>query len=368
MTPLPRTPTARLVLLPITLSVLLLGTSAARSTSGAGGVRTLRTATDATALVADGPQVAVATACGPHFHELVGWNPVRRSVVSLARRRDRECYGSSTGEGILEVGSARGRFAWVHYDGGNYRRQWLVTATLRRPRSTTKLTEVRTHSTDGDVGDWVGNVHGYGSLLVFNTWSVCETTPDEIEPCPEGFPSGRNIYNEKLWRIVGRRKRLIMSSPDELSVLAVAAGRILVKRADGSLELRRADGRLLRVFHFEPEEVRGAVLDASELVVLDRASGLRWRVYDPASGERKRSLRATAGAFPWDVERGLLVYTVGRGVRVLRLADGRQRTFTTPRGTEYPLAQIEPSGLFYSYLVRHEGRVRFVPFNEIHFR
>jgi len=34
----------------------------------------------------------------------------------------------------------------------------------------------------------------------------------------------------------------------------------------------------------------------------------------------------------------------------------------------YVSAQIEPSGLYYSYQVRLEGRVRFVPFREIRFR
>jgi hypothetical protein len=32
------------------------------------------------------------------------------------------------------------------------------------------------------------------------------------------------------------------------------------------------------------------------------------------------------------------------------------------------LLQLEPSGLFYSYEVRGEGRVRFIPFNQIRFR
>jgi hypothetical protein len=111
--------------------------------------------------------------------------------------------------------------------------------------------------------------------------------------------------------------------------------------------------------------VHGAVLDASELVVLERS---RWRVYDPLSGDQQRTFRAPAGAVPADVERGLLVYIVGRAVHVLRLADGRQTSFETPIGTEYPLAAIEASGLFYSYEIRHEGRTRFLPFDEIRFR
>jgi hypothetical protein len=65
---------------------------------------------------------------------------------------------------------------------------------------------------------------------------------------------------------------------------------------------------------------------------------------------------------PADVERGLLVYTVGRVVYVLRLRDGHQKSFRAPAGTSQVLAQIEPAGLFYSYSLKGKGRVRFVPF------
>ena len=144
-------------------------------------------------------------------------------------------------------------------------------------------------------------------------------------------------------------------------MLSVAAGRILVQRADGSLELRRgADGGLLRAFPSGPWYERVAVLDSAELVVLDRTSGRHWRVYDPVSGEQTRVLEAPVGAIPADVERGLLVYTVGRVVHVLRLADGRERTFVAPKirgyARQFVFAQIEPTGLFYSYSVRGGGR------------
>jgi ribosome modulation factor len=350
------------------LGIFLGAAGPADGGSAAEQSRTLRTATHVVALAADGSRAAVATACGPRVYELFAWSPVRRSVVSIAPRRQRRCHGASTGEGILEAGIAGRSLAWVPFAGGNFREQWLVTAPVRRPLATTKLVDVRVHSTAGVVGDWVGNVHGDGSLLVFNTWSVCESNADDQEVrCPEGTPPGIHIYDEKLWRIVGPRKRLILASPDELTVLSVAAGRILVQRADGSLELRGPDGRLLRSFPFAPDEVRGALLDSSELVVLHRVRGrLAWSVFDPESDE-ERTLAAQTGAIPADVERGLLVYIVGRVVHVQRLADGRQARFTTPRGS-YPDAQIEPSGLFYSYALGREGRVRFVPLGQIRFR
>jgi hypothetical protein len=332
--------------------------------------RLLGTARPVTTLAADGSIAAVSTECGKRFLEQVAWNPVLRSVVSMASR-ERQCFYAPTGEGIWEQGIAGRRLAWVRYEGGNYRQTWLVTATVRRPRSTTSVTKQKTHNTDSGVGEWVGNVHGDGSLLVFNTWSLCYWEPEESgpSPCPAGVPPKTyHIYNEKLWRVVGARKRLLVASKDELTVLSVAAGRILVQRADGSLELRRADGKLARAFPFERGQVQGAQLDASELVALERASGLRWRVYDPRSGELKRTLRAPARAMAADVERWLLVYTVGRVVHVLRLRDGHEKRFTAPAGTWQVLAQIEPSGLFYSYSVGGRGRVRFVPFNEIRFR
>ena len=347
------------------LTAPLFGSASARSDSSASGIRTLRTPTRVTGIAADGASVAVATECGPSYgvYSLYSWSPVRRSVVSMARPRQRRCHDASTGEGIWEAGIGGPRLAWVHFEGGNYQQASLATASSRKPRSVRFLTGLLYRTTGNTVGDWVGNIHGDGRLLVFNTWSVCESLIKGGK-CREGPLIGLRIYNEKIWRIVGHRKRLLFATRGEATVLSVAAGRILVHRRDGSLDLRGADGRLLHTFPFEPKEVRGAVLDASELVVLDRSKTLTWRVYDPASGHEKSTLPAVPRAVAADVEHGLLVYTIGRVVHVLRLSDGREKLFVSP--AVFPVqAQIEPSGLFYAYPKRYEGRVRFVPFDQI---
>jgi hypothetical protein len=305
-------------------------------------------------------------------YRLYAWKPVGRSVVSMAPPRQRECYGASTGEGIWEQAIAGGCLAWVSFYGGNTRTFWLRVATVARPRSTAQLARA-IHDTASELGEWVGNVKGDRSLLVFNTWGVCETRDGGgYEACPEGTPPGIHIHDEKVWRIIGQRKRLILTSPDEATVLAVAAGRILLRRADGSLEVHGADGSLLHSFASRRREVRAALLGDSELVVLYHRDGLTWRVFDPLSGAEKRPLPASPRAVAADVERGLLVYTVGRVVHVLRLSDGRQRTYVAPvvpsreDGYTMPVqAQLEQSGLFYSYQVRDEGRVRFVPSRQI---
>jgi hypothetical protein len=366
------------VLLLAVLALALLGGAASgRPTSAVGGAQLLRTVAPVTGLAADGSLAVVSTECLPHRFRVRVWNPKRRSTVFIGARAGRYC-SEARGSGILAQGIAGGRLAWVPYEAGHNSESWLLTATIRRPRSIARLTDT-VHNTDSGVGDYVGNVHGDGPLLVFNTWTKCETQPDEptYYPCPEHIPPRTAcLCDEVLWRIVGDGMQLLASSSNELAVLSVAAGRILVRRADGSLELRRANGSLLRSFPFRPGEVRAALLDASELVVLAGTAATRrtWRVYDPVSGELERDLRARGGATAADVERGLLVYVVGRVVHVLRLADGREATFRAPAVSifGYPTvrAKLEPSGLFYAYQVRGrlKGRVRFVPFDEIRFR
>lgn len=346
------------VLLVPPAAALLVGTAAALTASPR-REPLLRTRAPITGLAADGTRAVVSTKCRPHGFWVRVWNPVLGSTTSVGARTGAEaCVGN---EGIAQQGIGGRRLAWVRYAAGNETEEWLLTASTASARRITRLGGVKVRNSGDGVGDFVGNLHGDGSLLVYNTGSVS---------------AGRHVYNESLWQIVGRSSRRLLTSPDEVKVLSVAAGRILLKREDGSLELRRADGSLLRAFPFERGEMRAAVLDASELVVLHYRDRLTWRVYDPVSGDQKRTLPATGHPRVADVERGLLVYVKGRIVHVLRLADGRERTFIAPvvgsRDPDayytFPVeAQIEPSGLFFSYQVRDEGRVRFVPFNEIRF-
>jgi FG-GAP-like repeat/PASTA domain len=93
-------------------AVVFLGARGAQSSAGSRDVRVLRTHA-AAGISADGSLAVVATGCGLREYELYAWNALRRSVVSLARRRERRCYGSSTGEGIWETAIAGHRVAWV---------------------------------------------------------------------------------------------------------------------------------------------------------------------------------------------------------------------------------------------------------------
>ena len=353
----------------------------------------LRTTAPVDGLSADGAVVLVKTASchGPSapLDQLLAWNPIRGRIVHVPGP---PCKGVIPYSTVLEEAVAGDRLAWVPWIGGLSGSTWLLTTTTRKPSAIVRLTRYAGRTSDGGLGNSVGNVHGDGSLLVFNTWSDCLTEPQEPDfyPCPKGIPIRTpTTYKERLWRVVGHRKRLLAASRSELAAVSVAAGRILVRRADGSLELRGATGALLRRFPFRPGEVQAAVLDAAELVVLDRrGAGLAWRVYRPGSGKLVRVLAASpevgSAIHPTrtperpltdllDVERGVLAYAVGRTVHLVRLADGRAATFRPPAvtvpGRPPVFVQLEPPGLTYAYDVRGplQGRVRFVPFGAIRF-
>ena len=165
----------KLITLVAAAAVALLGATGAQPTPGSSGVRVLRTATSRHGLAADGSVAAVSTSasCGRLARVSVyAWNPVRRSVVPMAPRHQPECrVRMDRGLRASPAGASRGcppRAATPQ--------SWLVTATTRKPRSTRRLTGERVHDTGSGVGDWVGNINGDGSLLVFNTWTVCEST------------------------------------------------------------------------------------------------------------------------------------------------------------------------------------------------
>jgi hypothetical protein len=354
--------------------------------------RLLRTSTPVSGLAMDGPNVAVATAWARgHCERVVAWNPLRPTLKALGRAGP--CEETSTGRGILYQAVAGKRVAWITDGGGNAHDSQLFVASLDRPQVTRRLA-FTTYSIDSGDGTYVGHLHGSGSLLVYATWTVCDTGDVGVKRCP-GTPLPGQIVNAKLWRIEGTTgKKLIASADDELAPIAVAAGRILVARADGTLELRAADGRVLQTFAFDQPPLQAA-LGAKQLVVAVRDTGtlplpkakLEFRVYDLATGALVRTLTPPADAqtaaaprcsFPTgssataclapaarlrfqDADSTRLAYVLGSTVHLLRLSSGKDTAYVGGRGTV--LAQLAAPGLVYSYGTtgRTQGRVQFVP-------
>jgi hypothetical protein len=179
-----------------------------------------------------------------------------------------------------------------------------------------------------------------------------------------------------------------------LAPIAVSAGRILVSRSDGRLELRAADGHVLETFAFDQPPLQAA-LGPKQLVVAVRDTStlplpkakLEFRVYDLATGALLRSLTSPPEAlavtaprcsFPTgsspaacltpaarlrfqDADATRFAFVLGSTVHLMRLTTGADLAFSGEGGTV--LAQLEAPGLVYSYGTsgRTQGRVQFIP-------
>jgi hypothetical protein len=144
--------------------------------------------------------------------------------------------------------------------------------------------------------------------------------------------------------------------------LSVDAGRVLVDRGAGVLELLRANGDVVRTFQFNAAAMRGARLQGRDLVVLTPTSV---EVTNAETGAFLRRWPAVPDAELADLQDGVALLIAGTKLHLLRLADGRDNVVDVA-GSPPIRAQLEPDSLFYSYQAAdavYPGRVVFVPFD-----
>ena len=311
---------------------------------------TLKTRQPIDRLVADGSRV-VAQYGGIQSRCIESWDPVARSLDRyLAGRCD-----------ILDLASAGDRIAWVTYDGGG-KGTGLVTVTSSE-RAPALISGVCDPFQGPSIPCYrlpMFDLSGDGPLLVFDTWGgQCN---DWVLCLSEPKLGGR------LWRLDGAHAVEIAASEKGLTPLSVDAGRILVDRGDGLLEMMAADGSSLRTFQLNPALVRGALLQGRDLVVLTPDSV---EITDSDTGQfKQRWPTPSADARLVDVQDGIAVLVAGSDIHLLRLTDGRDTVIRVP-GSGPVLAQLEPNGLFYSFTTddsKYPGRVMFVPENQLPLR
>jgi hypothetical protein len=325
-------------------------------------------------LAADGGRVAILlrTKTGSCARDRIAvWAPAMRSFVPIGASA---CVDStSTGAGLFSVGLAGTRVAYVQFAGGNTRELQLRLAALASPRPVTVASA--SFGVDAVQGTYLGRVAGDGSLLTFDWWSECLPCAAPVAPRGSIFrlvPSGGSACpNAGLGALP--RCRSVVSAAGSLRLLAVSGGLVAMRSGD-EVAVRATDGTMLYSGAFAG--LRAGRIDAGVLLVLTRVGtqsslwtvdvssgrlGGPW-ILPPArsvgddvcgdpSGCRAAALRLA------DYQAGVAVYIAGRVVHLLRLSDRRDVTIRAP-GVGPVHAQLEPSGLFYSY---GRGRVAFVP-------
>jgi hypothetical protein len=330
-------------------------------------------------LAADGGRVAilVRTETGSCARDRVAvWAPATRSFVPIGASA---CVGStSTGAGLFSVGLAGTRVAYVQFAGGNTRELRLRLASVGSPRAVTVASA--SFGVDEVQGTEIGRVAGDGSLLAFDWWSQCLPCAAPIAPLGSIFrvvsSGGAACPSAGLGALP--RCRPVVSAADSLRLLAVGGGLVAMRSGD-DVAVRALDGTVLYSGAFAG--LRAARIDARVLVVLTRVGtqSSLWTV-DLSSGQRSgpwilpaaRSAGDDVCGDPGgcrpaalrlaDYRGGIAVYVLGRVVHLLRLADRSDVAIRAP-GAGPVHAQLEPSGLFYSYSPvgnPSRGRVVFV--------
>jgi len=291
-------------------------------------------------LSADGSQVAFDVQSSPTICEHIDvWNPGASTIPRLG------CVG---GYGLALAGT---RAVWTTIEGcGNSCDVSLSTATIDDP-APMKICELCGNFSVDEGPRWDFHARGDGDLLVFD-----DTAGDTARLVRIGGGTEHCQPGERRSpAICTTLRRGDLAAP----VDSVSGGLIAVRETD-EVAVLDAHGALVREFPFLPHEVTAARLDAGHLIVARLAF---IDVYDVSTGARIGSQGLPRGFKLGDVDGGIAVLRHGETIMLLRLDDGRSRTFAPGRGPR--LADLEPSGLYYSYAAGVEGRIVFVPRAEL---
>jgi hypothetical protein len=325
-----------------------------------------------TKLAADANRVAAKTAepkkeCG---EEAVVWTaPGRESKSFKTTINTFDCsYACESGAACVELALGAGQVAWIARTGGNSLELRVVAAKL-----TGGATKEIDYAINGNGagfdpdGDYVGQLFGEGSVLVFNRWTVCDPNNPESpgKSCPRKDPA-TGLAKEKLIRVVGGRPVVVKSGAGSYRLVAVGGGRMAVESAGGAVTVLGPSGtRVAGVPALADNPPRAVTLSRTQLAV-ERTFTLD--LYRPATGTKKRSL-ALGPAAPFELTSVNAKLALLRGPRrlvLVRLSDGKLISLPLRTSTAASLvdARLTEAGLFYAYnkpKAAMKGRIVFEP-------
>jgi WD40 repeat protein len=295
-------------------------------------------------LSADGDRAAFAVASTPvDCGHVAVWAPEKKRLDRFGRPVN--CGDGNSAGAVYDVELAGSRAAWTAIIScGNYCEVKVQSATLARRAPVALASDAfNANDTGSDF-----HLHGNGELLVFNDDTRLVQIGIGTENCVE-----RGDYNARICTTLRRGRHAYVAD-------SASAGRVAVLEPD-AVAVVDAQGSLVRVFPFGPNDVDAAKLDGERLVIA--RPGLI-EVYDVATGAGVLQQPLPSGYALDAVDGGVALLRRGGSVMLLRLADGRSFTFTPGRGPVS--ADLEPPGLYYSYATAAGGgRVVFMPRLEV---
>jgi hypothetical protein len=325
-------------------------------------------------LAVDGRRAAFA-----FCNQLVGvWRPGTGGVIRLGPLAQWTCPPPRGLERIFSIAFAGDRVAWIAEAGGNQVTNLLFLVMLGQPHAMTIAADYAycCRSFDPDL-ERMGDVYGDGNFIAFSSRVKCGDGPG-VPGCPT--PT-RTLLSQTVWRL--RRppfQAQCVDSPgpcvqlatlnDVLQPLSVDSGRVVIRRSNGALEVRRPNGMLVRQFPALAGQTRGAELMGNRLVVLVPG---KVREFSIATGALVRSRPVpnvpsggVCGMLPCptvtlrlvDASRGVVAYIQSGKLHLLRLRDGLNRVVAIASD-----ARFGDKGLFYAFSAQAPwvSRIRYRP-------
>jgi hypothetical protein len=388
--------------------------SSARAQVAASAGQTLRLRGRVGLLAADRGRVALAvlygnkpSEWGDRYQTIAVWKPSRSSVIRFGSGT----FGGKHPWGYLWPGAvalAGNTVAWSGAVEIGAHEKPMVVMRARVGRRSKPQVAAFGWSPDGGTGHLLGGLRSGGSRIAFNAYYSCDDTDPACPPGSQMFavsntdvlvmdigPAGTCAsvradsggYTIPASRALRCRKILQTNGP--APVLALGGGRIAIGRPDGSVALLDLSGTTRATIVSTHGPIRAVALDRADVVLLVRAAPGRavLEVHDSNSGALQSTFKVT-GTYAgmggdscdfWDISvasygcdvpfpalrldsaaNGVVVYTLNQTLHLLRLADQRDVTVAHSFDATALHAQLDQSGLFFSYDVdnkQYPGRV-----------
>jgi FG-GAP-like repeat len=298
------------------------------------------------ALAGDGRRAAVVTArnrpCGPV--RIVVWTAPGRASRSFAHR----CFGDA----VTQVALGGGQVGWLQKGGGNDLELIVTAAQLSGGKSRQIEFTTNGNRAGGDPrGGWLGELLGGGPLLAYDSWTITCDVPDG-EGCDNSLLI---VSQQRLVRIVARRRKVVKRGSAAYALVAVGGGRMALE-SNGAITVMTPKGsRVSAVAPAVDNPPRGVALSRTRLAVL-RTFTLD--IYAPATGRQTKSipLGSAATLELAGVNSGLALLRSARRLVLVRLRDGKLISLALRFKTNVD-ARLTSAGLVSAYNVRR-GRAR----------
>lgn len=310
-------------------------------------------------------------------NQLVGvWRP-GTGVTRLGPVAQWTCPPPRSPEIVFSLALAGDRVAWAVHTGGNVVTNLLFMVVLGQPHTLTIPAEFSQCCRGFPEPDRIGDIYGDGSFIAFSSHVRCNDR--DAPACASSAP--RTLLSQTVWRL--RRPPFqaqcvnkpgpcvqLATENDVLQPLSVDSGRVVLRRSNGTLDVRKPGGGLVRLFPALAGRTRAAELMGGRLVAL-----VPGRVLDFSLATGARLHRRTVPNVPSagncglppcpqaalrlvDAARGLVAYTHSGDLHLLRLRDGEDQVVAPATD-----ARFGDTGLFYAFTgaAPWPARIRFVP-------